>query len=95
MPIGTRLFCSKPPKTNNPLESVLHQPTSRGTSAVHSAIVSKPTEVKIVNMSAVTATDAAAGIIFKRYDMVFSEIIHVLYHWCAESSKSIAKGKIF
>jgi hypothetical protein len=77
MPIGTRLFCSKPPKTNNPLESVL-QPTSRGTSAVHSAIVSKPTEVKIVNMSAVTATDA--GIIFKRYDLVLSEIIHVLYH---------------
>jgi hypothetical protein len=43
-------------------------------------------------MSAVTATDA--GIIFKRYDLVLSEIIHVLYHWCAESSKSIAKGNI-
>jgi hypothetical protein len=61
MPIGTRLFCSKPP-----LESVL-QPISRGTSAVYSATGSKLTEIKTGNMT-VTATDA--GIISKRYEMV-------------------------
>jgi hypothetical protein len=68
MPIGTRLFCSKPP-----LESVL-QPTSRSTSAVHSATGSKLTEIKTENMI-VAATDA--GIISKRYNMVLFEIIRV------------------
>jgi phosphoribosylcarboxyaminoimidazole (NCAIR) mutase len=62
MPVGTRLFCTKPPKTNNPSESI-PQSTSKGTSAVHSTIISKPNEIKIGKMSINIAKNA--GIFFK------------------------------
>ena len=59
MPIGTRFFSTKQPKTNNPLmEIIRNKSTSKGTSAVHSEIVAKPTEIKIGNMSVNIAKDA-------------------------------------
>ena len=76
MPIGTRLFCSKPPKINNPLESI-PQSSSKGTSAVHSTIVSKTSEIKIGNMSVNIAKDA--GMISLYFSSNILEIQIIFY----------------